>query len=443
MSDHDASARVLERLGRLHPKYMDLSLERIERLLQRLGNPERRLPPVIHIAGTNGKGSTTAFLKAILEAAGLTTHVYTSPHLVSFHERICLPAADGVSRPIGEARLVEALEHVERVNAGDPITFFEITTAAALQVFADTPADAVLLEVGLGGRLDTTNVVAPPNLVLSVITPVSLDHQEKLGPTIARIAAEKAGIIKRGVAVVVARQTAEALDVIEQVAADRAATAIIAGRDFDAYEQTGRLVFQDAEQVLDLPLPALVGRHQIGNAATAIAAALALPPGLVPPVEAIERGMQSVRWPARMQRLVGGVLNEGGVAGDELWLDGAHNVAGSHVLAETLADLDQRAPKPCYLIVGMMATKDAPGYLASFRGLVRHAVTVPLPSSPEQPRTPADLAAIAVAAGVPATASTDVRAALALLRQRDGGAKRIVICGSLYLAGHVLALQQG
>lgn len=433
-----ASDRLLDRLGRLHPKLMDLSLGRIERLLERMDHPERRLAPVIHIAGTNGKGSTTAFLKAMLEAAGRRVHVYTSPHLVSFHERISLAGADGRSRPISEGALVDLLQRVEAINAGDQITFFEITTAAALLAFAEAPADAVILEVGLGGRMDTTNVVARP--AVTVITPVSLDHQDKLGETLAEIAAEKAGILKPGVVGIIARQDPEALDVIEHIGAGRGAPLIVAGQDFDVYEQSGRLVYQSADRVLDLPLPGLVGRHQVTNAGTAIGAALALPATLTISVEAIEQGLVSAEWPARMQRIAEGPLLDGAGPADELWLDGAHNPAGGQALAETLADLDARAPKPTYLIAGMMATKDAARFFANFRGLARHVTTVPLPSSPETSRSAAELAAIAMAAGLPSEAAEDVRAALVGLRVRDTGPKRIVICGSLYLAGHVLAI---
>jgi dihydrofolate synthase / folylpolyglutamate synthase len=435
--DTTASDRLLDRLGRLHPKLIDLSLDRIIGLLGVLGSPQTRLPPVIHVAGTNGKGSTTAFLKAMLEAAGLRVHVYTSPHLVRFHERISVPGADGISRPMGEDDLVALLERVEAANAGQPMTFFEITTAAAYLAFAEQPADVTVVEVGLGGRFDATNVIDRP--ALTVITPVSLDHMHMLGTTVAAIAAEKAGIIKRGVPLVMARQTAEAEAVIEGRAAALGAPVIAAGRDFDAYEQNGRLVFQSADQVLDLSLPALFGRHQIGNAATAIAAALALPTALAPNPAAIDRGLTTVTWPARMQRITNGALNIGAGAGDELWLDGAHNEAGGHVLAEALADLDARVPKSCYLIIGMMTTKDAGAFLKPFVGLVRSVVTVPLPSSPEAPRLPADLAHLVEAAGLAATAAADVAAALALIRARDPKPKRIVIAGSLYLAGHVLA----
>ena len=265
---------ILAELKTLHPRLIDLSLGRIEALLAKLGNPQDRLPPVIHVAGTNGKGSFTAFLKAMLEAAGKRVHVYTSPHLVRFHERIELAGADGKARPIAERELVDRLLHAQRINAGDPITYFEITTAAAFLAFAEHPADALILEVGLGGRLDATNVVARP--ALSVIMPVSMDHTDKLGATLADIAREKAGILKPGVPAVISVQPPEALDVITGVAQELRSAAVAVGQDYEAFEQRGRLVYQSAERLLDLPLPALMGHHQIANAGTAVAAALHL-----------------------------------------------------------------------------------------------------------------------------------------------------------------------
>ena len=270
-SDH-----ILAELKTLHPRLIDLSLGRIEALLAKLGNPEQRLPPVIHVAGTNGKGSVVAFLKAMLEAAGKRVHVYTSPHLVRFHERIAIAGADGKARPIGEDELVERLRDAQRVNAGAPITQFEITTAAALQAFADHPADALILEVGLGGRLDATNVVARP--ALSVITPIAIDHADKLGDTLAKIAWEKAGILKPGVTAVISAQPGEALEAITAHAKSVSTPLFVWGSDYEAFEQRGRLVYQSAERLMDLPLPALMGRHQITNAGTAIAAALHLKP---------------------------------------------------------------------------------------------------------------------------------------------------------------------
>ena len=434
------SNELLAELKGLHPLLIDLSLGRIEALLGKLGHPERRLPPVIHVAGTNGKGSVTAFLRAMLEAAGLRVHVYTSPHLVRFHERIALAGADGRSRPIGERELVDRLSAAERINAGEPITFFEITTAAALLAFAETPADAVILEVGLGGRLDATNVVARP--ALGVITPISLDHADKLGATIAEIAREKAGILKTGAAAVVSMQPPEALEAIRARAREVMAPLSVWGEDYEAFEQNGRLVFQSAERLLDLPLPALIGQHQIGNAGTAVAAALRLK-WLGLSVRAIEEGLRRVRWPARMQRLDDGPLARLLLPGSELWLDGGHNPAGGQAVAQTLAELEERAPKEVSLVAGMMRNKDAVRFLEHFRGLARRVVTVPVPGGPEAAHPPDELAAAAASVGFDATPAAGVEAALRALQGPDEAPQRILICGSLYLAGQVLALQKG
>jgi dihydrofolate synthase/folylpolyglutamate synthase len=428
---------VLAELKQLHPRLIDLSLGRIELLLGKLGNPQGKLPPVIHVAGTNGKGSFTAFLKAMLEAAGKRVHVYTSPHLVRFHERIELAGADGKARPISETELVDKLLHVQRVNAGEPITYFEITTAAAFVAFAEHPADVLILEVGLGGRLDATNVIARP--ALSVIMPVSLDHMEKLGATLADIAREKAGILKRGVPAIIAVQPSEALEVITEVARKVGAPLSLWGQDYEAFEQRGRLVFQSEERLLDLPPPALMGQHQIANAGTAVAAALHL--GLDD--RAIERGLLTVRWPARMQQLNNGPLSRLLLPGSELWLDGGHNAAGGQAIAQTLAELEERAPKPVGLVLGMMGQKDAGGFLEHFRGLVRRVVTVPVPGSPESARAPEDLAAAAASLGFNAGPADGVEEAIRLLQEAEEEPLRILICGSLYLAGHVLALQEG
>jgi dihydrofolate synthase/folylpolyglutamate synthase len=434
------SDELLAELRGLHPRLIDLSLGRIEGLLAKLGHPERRLPPVIHVAGTNGKGSVTAFLMAMLEAAGVRAHAYTSPHLVRFHERIALAGAVGGTRarPIGEAELVERLASVQRINAGDPMTFFEITTAAAFLAFAETPADAVILEVGLGGRLDATNVVARP--ALSVITPVSLDHADKLGATVAAIAHEKAGILKTGAAGVIAMQPPAALTAIKARAREVVAPLSVWGEDFEAFGQNSRMVFQSAERLLDLPLPALLGQHQIVNAGTAVAAALRLMwLGLT--VEAIEQGLRQVRWPARMQRLDDGPLARLIAPGSELWLDGGHNPAGGQAIAQTLAELEERAPKEVSLVAGMMGNKDAARFLEHFRGLARRIVTVPIPGGPEAAFAPDELAALAASLGFEARTADGVEDALRSLA--DDPPQRILICGSLYLAGQVLALQEG
>ncbi|MBC7831492.1 MAG: bifunctional folylpolyglutamate synthase/dihydrofolate synthase [Hyphomicrobium sp.] len=438
------SAKLLAEMKLLHPLLIDLSLGRVERLLGKLGDPHKRLPPVVHIAGTNGKGSVTAYLKAIIEAAGARVHVYTSPHLVRFHERIELAGPSRRAAPIGEETLVDVLTRTQATNGSDDVTQFEITTAAAFLAFAEHPADVLLLEVGLGGRLDATNVVDRP--VLDVITPISLDHAEKLGATLPKIAAEKAGILRAGVPAVISQQEPEAEDVIRAEALRLSAPLIVWGEQFDAYEQRGRLVVQLEELLLDLPLPSLVGRHQIVNAGTAVAAALRLAadlPQLGIDERAIEQGLTSVRWPARMQRLDSGPLPSLLKSGSELWLDGGHNPAAGRALAQTMADLEERAPKPLHLIVGMMGLKDAGGFLSAFRGLASHVVTVPIPGAHEAPHAPETLAETAREVGLRAESVADVATALKRTDAYAPGPKRILICGSLYLAGHVLGLQEG
>lgn len=436
-----ASTRLLADLKNLHPRLIDLSLGRIERLLAKLGDPHKSLPPVIHVAGTNGKGSTTAFLKAILQAAGHRVHVYTSPHLVRFHERICLAGNDGLSRPINEAQLVDVLTRTQAMNDGDDITQFEITTAAALLAFAETPADAVILEVGLGGRLDATNVIEKPAMTL--ITPVAMDHADKLGDTLAKIAGEKAGIIKPGIPVVVSRQEPEAFTVIEDRAHSLGSPIHAFGREFDAYEQNGRLIVQSETGVIDLPLPGLVGRHQIVNAGTVVAALRLLSDaGLTVPENALEIGVGAVSWPARMQRIEADAFREVIGPGTEIWLDGGHNPAAGLALAQTLADLDERAPKPVELIVGMMGLKDAEGFLANFRGLARRVTAVPVPQAQENPLPANEIVRAAQAVGFEAEEASDVTTAIGSIESRDSSAKRILICGSLYLAGSVLELTE-
>jgi dihydrofolate synthase / folylpolyglutamate synthase len=434
------SEQVLAELRALHPRRIDLSLGRIEQLLARLGNPHRRLPPVIHVAGTNGKGSVTAYLKAMLQAAGRRVHVYTSPHLVRFHERIELTGAAGKADPIGEAELVDYLTRVQRINAGGVVTYFEITTAAAFLAFAEHAADALILEVGLGGRLDATNVVSRP--ALSIITPISLDHTEWLGSTLAAIAREKAGILKPGVEAVISQQPFEALDAIVTCARAVGAPLTIWGQDYEAFEQRGRLIYQNAKQLLDLPLPALIGQHQIVNAGTAIAAAQHLKSFGLGEARAIERGLVEVRWPARMQRLTKGALAERVGHGSELWLDGGHNPAGGAAIAQTLGELEERAPKPVGLVLGMLDSKDAAGFLAPFAGLVRHIRTVPIAGT-EAAQDATALAGVAANMGVAAAAAPDVESAVLELMATEATPIRILICGSLYLAGQVLAQQQG
>ncbi len=432
------SDQILERLLELHPKLIDLSLDRLRRLLAALGNPQDNLPRIIHIAGTNGKGSTLAFIHAMLEAAGYRVHVYTSPHLVRFHERIQLAGNEG-AKPIGEADLARILAHCETVNAGAPITFFEITTAAAFQAFSQNRADFVLLETGLGGRFDATNVITGP--ALTIITPISHDHHEFLGDTLAKIAFEKAGILKPGIACVTGPQDDEALEVIEERAHALNAPLLEHGRDWQAFEQHGRLVYQDPSGLLDLPLPALSGHHQVENAGLAIAALRALDPeGLEE--NHISKGLKTARWPGRLERLTGGPLVQMVRHETEIWLDGGHNPAAGLVLGAAMARLEERASKPLCLILGMMGTKDAAGFLDPFKGLASLVVTLPIPGEPGA--TPASaLRASAARLGLKCFTSETISAALALCDQSTAQPPRILIAGSLYLAGHVLRKNSG
>lgn len=442
-STRPESDALLAEMMLLHPRLIDLSLGRVERLLAKLGNPEKRLPPVVHVAGTNGKGSVTAYLRAMIEAAGKRVHAYTSPHLVRFHERIALAGPDGKAQAIGEDALVEVLMRVRAVNDGDDITQFEITTVAALLAFSEIPADVLLLEVGLGGRLDATNVIDNP--ALTVIMPISMDHAEKLGPTIDKIAIEKAGILKRGAPGIISSQPEEVLNIIDAKARSVGAPLIVWGRDYEAFEQSGRLIVQREDRLLDLPLPSLIGRHQITNAGTAVAAALALSerlPDLGLDEQAIERGLKTAEWPARMQQLTSGPLLDILGPEAELWLDGGHNPAAGDMLADTLAGLNEKAPKPIYLVVGMMGQKDALGFLAPFRGLVRAMYTVPIPGAHEAPHSGENLAEIARSAGFQAIDRESIVEALQTISALSEGPKRVMICGSLYLAGHVLGLQE-
>ncbi len=430
-----SSDTLLERLKKLHPQSIDLSLGRLERLLDRLGHPEQKLPPVLHVAGTNGKGSFLAFIRAIAESLGKGVHVYTSPHLVNVHERIVLAGPHG-SAPIAEDLLVDCLARAEAANGGELITLFEITTAAAFLAFAEAPADLLLLETGLGGRLDATNVVAKP--LLTAITPISIDHVSFLGETLPEIAGEKAGILKPGVACVVGRQDQEAFRVIERRADEIAAPLHVAGRDFDMYEQHGRLIFQTTTRLLDLPLPRLNGRHQIDNAGTAIAAASLLF-GDALTTRALEHGLTRADWPARMERLARGGLHAYVADGTEIWLDGGHNPAGGQVTAHALAELDERVPRPVHLIFGMMETKDAHAFIAPFKGLVERVYTVPIPDEPNA-FDAEPLAEVARAEGFEVAAATSVPDALLRSQAALNEPGRVLICGSLYLAGHVLRL---
>ena len=426
---------LIARLSALHPKRVDLDLERMHRLLQRLGHPERKLPPVIHVAGTNGKGSTIAYLRAILEAAGLRVHAYTSPYLVRINECFRLGRAGG-GILVDDDELRAALEHCEQANADAPITIFEIKTAAAFGLFAQHPADVLLLEVGLGGRLDATNVIDTP--LASVIAPVSMDHSEFLGDTLAAIAGEKAGVIKRDVPVICAEQPREAMAAIEEQARRLRAPLHSAGQDWHVNVERGRLVYQDDRGLMDLAAPKLFGRHQFDNAGLAIATLRAQSTFRIEPA-AFEAGIVNAEWPARMQRLASGALVEQGPQGCELWLDGGHNAEGGRVAAAALGDLEERVSRPLVVIVGMMANKDASAFLANFAGLTRHIIAVPIPDR-DNAMPPDRLADAARALGMRVETSGSVEAALhSLARLAYEVPPRILITGSLYLAGHVLA----
>jgi dihydrofolate synthase / folylpolyglutamate synthase len=412
---------ILERMMTLHPKVIDLTLARVHRLLAALGNPERAIPPVIHIAGTNGKGSTQAMIRAGLEAGGDKVHAYTSPHLARFHERIRL-----AGQLISEPALTALLDECVRMNGPDEITFFEITTCAAFLAFARTKADWTLLEVGLGGRLDATNVVETPRL--TIITPVSIDHQQYLGETLAEIAGEKAGIIKRGVPVIVGPQSDEGLAVIEAKAARLGAPVLAHGQHWHAFEDRGRLVYQDETGLLDLPLPNLPGPHQIQNAGAAIAALRALGRD----EGACEAAVTSAFWPARMQRLRQGPLVDAAPR-VELWLDGGHNPAGGEAVAATLARMPKRET---HLICGMLNTKDVTGYMRPLAPQVARLHAVPIPG--EKNTLPAEATRDAArSAGIEAGTAGSVAEALAGIAATSPEA-RVLICGSLYLAGTVL-----
>lgn len=430
--------RALDALTRRHPRKIDLGLERIESVLKKLGNPQDSLPPCVHIAGTNGKGSTVALLRAMAQAKGLSVHVYTSPHLVKFNERIVL-----AGEQIDDARLADYLERVTEASEDDPLTFFEATTAAAYLAFHETPADLCIIEVGLGGRYDATNVITP---VLSLITPVDYDHAEFLGRDLAKIAREKAGIIKRHTPVMIGAQSPLVSAVLHNEAQKNRAQITALGEQFRAYAEHGRLVFEDDDALLDLPLPALTGAHQIENSALAISAARHLK---ISP-EAIAKGLRSVSWPARLQPLTSGPLAEmARTESAELWLDGGHNPHAARVLAAAMADLESRAPRPLIMIMGILANKNAGGFLDEFEGLASALIAVEIEG--HAGLSPEILSELArgrglldqVADNLTDAVQRAINTGRALSRETPDApviAPRILICGSLYLAGQVLAM---
>lgn len=413
---------------RLHPKSIDLVLDRVWRLLSHVGDPQTKLPPVVHVAGTNGKGSTIAMMRAMLEAAGYRVHVYTSPHLVRFAERIRL-----AGELIPEQMLTDLLEECEQANGPDPITYFEITTVAAYLAFSRTPADILLLETGLGGRLDATNVIDRP--ALTVITPVSIDHVQFLGETLEAIAGEKAGIIKPGVACISGPQKPEALAVLQQRADDASAPLFAAGRDWLVTQtDKGFSLRGTSRQTRDYPRPSLPGDHQVINAATAVVALENLP-GFTVPLDARHAGLQAVDWPARMQRLTRGELVDLLSPGTELWLDGGHNAGAGEMLAAVLSQWDDR---PVHLVCGMINTKASDDFL---KPLASHVTSLQAVTIPEEinSRTAEETAATAAAVGIAASQAGDVAAAIRAITAAEPKPCRILICGSLYLAGTVLS----
>jgi dihydrofolate synthase/folylpolyglutamate synthase len=427
----------IEKLMGLHPKGYDLSLDRIRRLLEVLGNPHLKLPPVIHVAGTNGKGSATAFCRALLEAQGLSVHVHTSPHLVRWHERYRIGVKGGRGQIVDDALFADALRRVAEANCGKPITVFEILTAVTFILFSEQPADVVVLEVGLGGRFDATNVVEKP--AVCIVQPISLDHQAYLGDRVELIAAEKAGIMKRGVPVVIGHQEFDgAKDVLISSAERLGCPLAVFAQDFLAYEEFGRLVYQDEFGLMDLPLPRLPGRHQIGNAATAIRAVKAA--GYTVTEEIAEKAMLSVEWPGRLQRLAEGRLVERAPQGAEIWLDGGHNPGAGEVIAEAMAAMEERQARPLHLVIGMINTKDPIGFFRAFVDIAHNVYTVPITGS-DVGLDPVALAQSAAEAGLKALPMGSLGQALDAIRERSEGGipPRIMIGGSLYLAGNVLA----
>ena len=431
-----SAASRIEALMEIHPKGFDLSLGRIKDLLNKLGSPQNKLPPVIHVAGTNGKGSAVAFMRAILEAAGLSVHVDTSPHLVNWHERYRLGAKNGPGRLVSDETLSDAIRRVAGANDGDEITVFEVLTAVAFLLFSEHPADVCLIEVGLGGRFDSTNVME--QTALTVITPVSIDHEAFLGDTLAKIAFEKAGIIKRKTPLIVGPQEPEALAVIEQQSARNLAPIAVSGQHFSAHRENGRMVFQNEDCLMDLCLPRLNGDHQVANAATAIEACrqFCLAHGFDLTEADIEQGLSAVEWPGRMQRMPDGKLSALRPDIGEIWLDGGHNPGAASMISKHMADLEERDSRPLVLVCGMLNTKDPKSYFEEFASLARHVFTVPIQSS--DAGIPAvELAEIAASVGLKSQATNSLREAM--LKIEDGLQARVLICGSLYLVGDALA----
>lgn len=431
--------QIINDLMKLHPKGFDLSLERISKLLEKLGNPQDRLPPVIHIAGTNGKGSVSAFSRALLEEAGYSVHVHTSPHLVNWHERYRIGRAGEKGRLVEDDVFAEALNRVANANAGQMITVFEILTAVTFLIFSEHPADAAIIEVGLGGRFDATNVISKP--AVTVIMPISMDHEAYLGDTVAKIAFEKAGIIKKSCPVIIGNQPHdEALETIIARAEQLRAPYSVYGQDFGAHEEHGRMAYQDEFGLSDVSLPRLPGVHQLANAAAAIRTVKAA--GFIVEDKHIDAAMLAVEWPGRMQRITDGLISSLVPEGAEIWIDGGHNPSAGLVISETLRTLKAKDARPFYMIAGMINTKDSSGFFKSFNGLVDKVFTVPILGSDASIQA-SELAITAISAGLDATPTASIAEALSKITEandKDDLAPRILIGGSLYLAGDALSL---
>jgi dihydrofolate synthase / folylpolyglutamate synthase len=432
------AAQEIDRISVLHPKGFNMSLDNIRRVLRALGNPHLKMPPTIHVAGTNGKGSVVAFCRALLEAQGLSVHVHISPHLVNWHERYRMGVRGGRGKLVDDAVFADAIRRVNTVNAGQPITVHEMLTAVMFLLFTEQTADVAVVEVGLGGRLDSTNVIENP--AACVIMPISLDHVAFLGDRVELIAAEKAGIMKKGRPVVIGYQSEDsARDVLVATAERLSCPVSVFSQDYLAYEEMGRLIYQDEFGLSDLPLPRLPGRHQFANAAAAIRTVKAA--GIDLSDETIAKALTSVEWPGRLQRLTEGSLAAKAPKHAEIWVDGGHNPGAGEVISEMMADLQEKEDRPLYLVSGMLNTKDATGYFRAFAGLASHVFTVPIEGS-DAGVDPVALADDVANAGLFATPMGSVAEALdeiSELVKENGIPPRILIGGSLYLVGNVLS----
>ena len=423
--------RILERLLKLHPKLIDLSLSRLKKLLDSLGNPEENLPPIIHVAGTNGKGSTVATLAAIYKSAGYRVHIYTSPHLVRFTERIVVSGSE-----ISKNYLEELLIECEDANNGENITFFEITTAAAMLAFSRNPADLLLLEVGLGGRFDATNVIETPTL--SVITPVSMDHQDFLGNTIDEIAFEKAGILKPSVPAIIGPQTNEALNVIKRRALELGSSAYIFGEDWNISPANNQLMFKIGSKSSIVPRPNLLGDHQIQNAGCALASVKLLNGQFPVSPQEIDMGLVSINWPARLQKLKEGNLIENLLEDVEIWIDGGHNQDAAKAIASTLRDWRTASPEiSIHMVFGALNNRCPQNFLQYFTNVIDTIRAVDIPGETNA-LSALEIETAARECGLKAYPAKGISPAITDIISNSSGKRRILICGSLYLAGAVL-----